>query len=70
MEPRLIQPRQQEVGRQGFAGDRGQEGAMQMKNSNAGSIASGPAMMPATMASRSLVRWRMTGRMTTAPMML
>jgi hypothetical protein len=43
---------------------------MQMKNRNAGSIASGPAAMPAMTASRSLPRWRVTGRITTAPMML
>ena len=43
---------------------------MQMKNIIAGSIASGPAMMPAITASRSLVRCRSTGRITIAPTML
>ena len=36
---------------------------MQQKNSSAGSIARGPAMSPAMTASRLLVRWRSTGRM-------
>ena len=43
---------------------------MQEKNSSAGSMASGPAISPATTASRVLVRWRSTGRITTAPTML
>ena len=43
---------------------------MQVKKSNAGIMASGPAISPATIASRLLVRWRSTGRITTAPMML
>ena len=43
---------------------------MQQKNNSAGSMASGPAMRPAITASRWLVRWRSTGRITTAPTML
>ena len=43
---------------------------MQVKNSNAGSMASGPATTPATSASRRLVMCRITGRITTAPTML
>ena len=43
---------------------------MQMKKMIAGIIARGPATRPATTASLRLVRWRMTGRITTAPMML
>ena len=48
----------------------GMNAHMQMKNRNAGSIASGPATTPATTASRSLERCRVTGKITTAPMML
>ena len=67
----MSEPLEQEIGRQASLPRSPDRNAiMATKNSIAGSIASGPAISPATTASRWLVRCRMTGRITTAPMML
>jgi hypothetical protein len=70
VEPRHLEPLQQEVRRQRRVRDRGWNATAAMKNASAGSIVSGPQITPATIASRRQVRCRTTGSTTIAPMML